>query len=443
MVFFTVNGKLPGSGLNLKSRGKGAEVTIRADARWMGGITGISIIVNGETVHTEYGGGKQKLAVNRKILLERSSWIAVKVDGLPVDVFNGCAHSAPVYVTLDNQPIRSREDARYFVEWIDKHIALLDSASHFDTPEHRERTFALYRKGQEVYREMEQVPGDTAARMTSEEENVPRFMAALGMRMAKIPAGTFTMGSNFENDPGNPYKGKVSFKDEQPVHRVTVSEFEMSATEVTVGQFRRFVSETGYCTEAEQGDGALVYLDGKWVKKSDASWKNPYQELREDLPAGCVSWNDAVRFCEWLSRKTGREFRLPTEAEWEYACRAGSKTAYYAGERESDLFGAGWYRANSSWKMHPVAGKRPNAWGLYDMHGNLWEWCGDWLGEYSSGSQSDPKGPQAGAKKVFRGGSWYTNTNYCRSAAHYGYPPESRDTSIGFRVVRSVSTGKR
>ncbi|MFC1509859.1 formylglycine-generating enzyme family protein, partial [Candidatus Omnitrophota bacterium] len=199
---------------------------------------------------------------------------------------------------------------------------------------------------------------------------------------------------------------------------------------------RAFVDETGYLTDAERDDGALIYDGKKWPKKPDASWKKPYQELREDLPVGCVSWDDAVEFCRWLSKKTGRDFRLPTEAEWEYACRAGSTTAYNIGTNEDDLARAAWYKPISSSKLHPVGGKTANAWGLYDMHGNMWEWCSDWLGEYTSAGQSDPTGPKSGTRRVFRGGSWYTNANYCRSSYHFGYPPDSRDTSIGFRVVR-------
>lgn len=262
------------------------------------------------------------------------------------------------------------------------------------------------------------------------------MMVIQGMKMVPIPAGTFLMGSDYENDPDNPSKGKGTFKGEQPIHSVTVSAFEMSATEVTVAQFRAFIDETGYLTDAERGDGALIYTDGKWPKKPDASWKKPYQELREDLPVGCVSWDDAVEFCRWLTKKTGRDFRLPTEAEWEYACRAGSTTAYNIGSGEDDLARAAWYKPISGSKQHPVGGKTSNAWGLYDMHGNMWEWCSDWLGEYTSANQSDPTGPKSGTWRVFRGGSWYTNSNYCRSSYHYGYPPDSKDTSIGFRVVR-------
>ena len=360
-------------------------------------------------------------------------------------MFNGCAHSGPVYVTLDKRPISLREDALYFVNWIDRHIALLDSTNHFDTLAHKNRTFALYRKGQDVFRE------------------IARTTVIQGINMAPIPAGTFQMGSNYEVDPNNPLKGKGSFKGEQPVHGVTVSAFEMSATEVTVGQFREFVDRTGYRTEAERGDGALVYIHGKWEKKTDASWRNPYQEQGDDHPVVCVSWNDAAKFCTWLSEKTGREFQLPTEAEWEYACRAGSATAYNLGADESDLARAGWYSANSSsglnpagvmstngdWPhyfssnstsvSHPAGFKKANAWGVYDMHGNVWEWCNDWHGKNISGYNSNPTHGQSDYGRILRGGSCINDATSCRSAVRSVYPSDHRDNSTGFRVVRRVS----
>ena len=434
MVFLTVNGEIPGAELSLQSTDGSSNVTVQADARWMGGITSISVIVNGEIVFTEYYGGKTQAVLNKNIQLTRSSWLAIKVDGLPVDVFNGCAHTAPVYVSLDNTPIHSQVDASYFVNWIDRHITLLDSTSHFDTVEHKKRTFALYREGQEIYREIQRTPVEPTSVVHGDDTLVSQ-----GMKMIPIPAGKFMMGFNFEETSTASSQKNGSMSNEKPAHSVTLSAFEISATEVTVAQFRAFVDDTGYQTDAERIDGALVYEGRKWEKKQDASWMTPYQELREDLPVSCVSWYDAVEFCRWLSKKTGKAYRLPTEAEWEYACRAGGRSTYNTGDNEADLAHAAWFRPNGNSELHPVAGKRANTWGLYDMHGNVWEWCNDWLGEYSAESQIDPTGPKSGTRKVFKGGSWYTNANYCRSTYHYGYPPDSRDISIGFRIVRELN----
>jgi formylglycine-generating enzyme required for sulfatase activity len=210
---------------------------------------------------------------------------------------------------------------------------------------------------------------------TPAEKPAPTSETITGIRMVRIPGGTFEMGST-DGD-----------KDEIPVHTVTLSAFEMSATEITQGQYKAVMG------------------------------KNPSHFTGDDnLPVESVSWNDAVSFCRALSQKTGSEFRLPTEAEWEYACRAGTTTKYSLGDNASDLARAGWYFSNSSLKTHPVGQKTPNAWGLYDMHGNVWEWCSDWYGNYPSGSVTNPMGAQTGPYRVIRGGGWCNYVYNCRSA---------------------------
>jgi formylglycine-generating enzyme required for sulfatase activity len=154
------------------------------------------------------------------------------------------------------------------------------------------------------------------------------------------------------------------------------------------------------------------------------------------LPIESVSWNDAQEFCKKVSAKTGQTVRLPTEAEWEYACRAGTTTAYYSGDTEADLGRAAWYGANINGSTHPVGQKEPNAWGLYDMHGNVWEWCQDyWYEEYEAGAATDPQGPDTGTSRVLRGGFWLANPWFCRSAFRSVWAPGRRDGSFGFRVV--------
>jgi len=178
---------------------------------------------------------------------------------------------------------------------------------------------------------------------------------------------------------------------------------------------------------------------------------NPSSFKGPNLPVeGMVSWDDAKDFCRKAStilsrdRKgavgpladaRGSEFRLPTEAEWEFACRAGTTTAYYSGDTEADLGRAAWYGANCNGTTHPVGQKEPNAWGLYDMHGNVWEWCEDWYEEYPIGAATDPKGPATGTARVLRGGSWSSNPAICRAAFRISGDPVSRINYVGFRVV--------
>jgi formylglycine-generating enzyme required for sulfatase activity len=155
-----------------------------------------------------------------------------------------------------------------------------------------------------------------------------------------------------------------------------------------------------------------------------------------------VNWDDAVLFCETLTgleRETGRltasqSYRLPTEAEWEYACRAGTTTAYSFGDDPEQLAEYGWFDENSDYKLHPVAQKKPNPWGLFDMHGNVFEWCADWYDATLAGGD-DPVGPAAGSSRVNRGGYWYYGASYCRSAFRHLDGPWLRYDRYAFRVV--------
>jgi formylglycine-generating enzyme required for sulfatase activity len=262
------------------------------------------------------------------------------------------------------------------------------------------------------------------------------------MKLVLIPKGTFTMGSPIEEEGAD--------EDEQQ-HQVTISkDYYLGVTEVTQGQFEKVMGTNP------------SYFQKRVIRKSDSSM----------YPVEQVSWEDAVEFCKRLSdlpeeKKAGRVYRLPTEAEWEYACRAGSKTAYSFGESARSLGDYAWIGNNSGsreldcdtlWaKMknnpqeyldtllsagcatHPVGEKKPNAWGLYDMHGNVWEWCSDWYGVYPKGAVKDPTGAKEGSKRVSRGGSWRNVAGLCRSASRGGGSPSRRYAIIGFRVALSSS----
>jgi formylglycine-generating enzyme required for sulfatase activity len=219
-----------------------------------------------------------------------------------------------------------------------------------------------------------------------------------GSEFVLIPAGSFQM----ERGAQGPDQYISS---PRPVHEVTIGRpFWMGKTPVTVRQFRAFVDATGYRTEAEKGDGSNVWTD-RWEQKADANWRNPHFDQEDGCPVVCVSWNDAQAYTQWLNGKNpGLTYRLPTEAEWDYACRAGT-----TGERYGDLDAIAWYESNSGGRTHPVGQKQPNAFGLYDMLGNVFQWCRDWEGEsyHSSRPATDPQGELNGSCRVVRGGPWY------------------------------------
>jgi formylglycine-generating enzyme required for sulfatase activity len=249
------------------------------------------------------------------------------------------------------------------------------------------------------------------------------------MKLVLVPAGEFLMGSP-DTDP--------SAKEiEKPRHRVRISRpFYLGAHEVTVAEFRAFVAATGYRTEAEaSGEGGSIYNNKikDFEHVSELNWRNPgiAHTQRDDEPVVQVSWNDAQAFCQWLSGKDRRAYRLPTEAEWEYACRGGTTTRWFTGDDPAALDQAAWIRDTT----HPVAGKKPNDFGLYDMHGNVWEWCQDRFGPYPAEPVVDPAGALTGRARILRGGACSrAEVERTRSASRLRRSPSFRFNRYGFRV---------
>ena len=229
---------------------------------------------------------------------------------------------------------------------------------------------------------------------------------SIGMKFVPIPAGTFTMGS--------PAAEKDRYDDETQ-HQVTLTKsFYMGRTEVTQGQWKKVMG-----TEPWKGQD--------------------YVQEGDDYPAVYISWDDAVEFCKKLSAMENRVYRLPTEAEWEYACRGGTKTAFSFGDDEADLSKYAWFDGNAYYVdekyAHQVGQKLPNAFGLHDMHGNVWEWCSDWYSEYPSGPLTDPQGPNTGSSRVLRGGSWNDEPGIVRCADRGFNSPGGRNSYDGFRLL--------
>jgi CubicO group peptidase (beta-lactamase class C family)/formylglycine-generating enzyme required for sulfatase activity len=219
-------------------------------------------------------------------------------------------------------------------------------------------------------------------------------------------------------------------------HAQVTRPYYLAEHEVTVGQFRSFVEATGYRTEVEEGGrGGLVWTDeGKWEHRRGATWRDHDMAPSDDYPVTQVTWTDAARFCEWLSQKEGRLYRLPTEAEWEWACRAGSSSPYYFGEDAAGLDENAWHKGSGP-RLHPVGQLAANPWGLRDLYGNAAEWCQDWYADLPPSQIVDPRGPARGNQRVIRGGSVLDEAT---SATREHRPPDEATAYLGFRVVCEV-----
>jgi sulfatase modifying factor 1 len=242
------------------------------------------------------------------------------------------------------------------------------------------------------------------------------FRNSLDMKFVLVPAGTFIMGS----PPGEPNRQETEVQ-----HQVKISmPFYMQTTEVTLKQWRSLTKRKFFGSQKGKGD----------------------------MPVVRVSWHDCINFIKKLNDLNEGTYRLPTEAEWEYACRAGTTTAYSWGNTidcskamyENSVLESGdcldyvRSRGLAGNSPAPVKSYKPNAWGLYDMHGNVWEWCLDWYGDYAKGPTVNPSGPEPGTEKVRRGGSWFKHGYSCRSANRANGHPPTRYNTTGFRVVREV-----
>jgi len=227
-------------------------------------------------------------------------------------------------------------------------------------------------------------------------------------KMIRVEGGTFMMGSR-DNDAD-------AFDDEKPQHQVTLSDYYIGETQVTQTLW-----------EAVMGTNVRQQRD-----KADSSW--PLRGEGADYSMYYVSWDECQKFIRELNRLTGKTFRLPTEAEWEFAARGGNKSrgTKYAGS--NDISTVAWYDYNSGSKTHLVKGKSPNELGLYDMSGNVWEWCQDWSGRYNSSSQTNPTGSASGSNRVLRGGSWRNIARDCRVVNRINYGPGRRFRNVGFRL---------
>lgn len=290
---------------------------------------------------------------------------------------------------------------------------------------------------------------------------------SIGMKLVLIPAGAFQMGAPLDDGEAMEW--------EQPQHHVRITHpFYLGAHEVTRGQFRKFVDEASYSTDAEKdGRGGLGWNEqiSKFQRHPRYTWRNAGFDQTDDHPVVNVSWNDAVAFASWLSRTERKTYRLPTEAEWEYACRAGTTTTYTCGDDPEALAEVGniddatredFWRSLPQFKGRsrdeiparlrtiaardgfvftaPVGHFKPNSFGLFDMHGNVVEWCSDWFSVdyYASLQAVEGSGPLTGSSRTTRGGSWDRGYDFARSANRNGEKPDARNYDTGFRLAEDV-----
>ncbi len=274
---------------------------------------------------------------------------------------------------------------------------------------------------------------------------------SLGMKLVKVAAGEFIMGSPEDEEGHN---------ESEAQHKVRITKpFYLGQHEVTVGQYRKFVEATAYKTSLER-DGKPGFGYDADLKAIEIlpkfTWKNTGFGTDEH-PVVNLKWDDAMAFCKWLSEKEKQTYALPTEAQWEYACRAGTKTRYSTGEAEESLQGfanvsdAAFLAkyADATWSVEwsdghpfssPVGSLKPNAWGLHDMHGNAWEWCADWYAaDYAKDAPADdPPGPKTGEIHIVRGGAFTNRFRWVRSADRDAKRPGYRYNFTGFRVMQVI-----
>ena len=240
-----------------------------------------------------------------------------------------------------------------------------------------------------------------------DKDDIPKFenktvsVGGVSLKMVAVQGGTFQMGAAADDED--------AYDDEKPQHAVTLADYYIGQTEVT---------------------------QALWKVVMGAN-NNPSHFIGDALPVENVSWNDCQEFIAKLNEATGMTFRLPTEAEWEYAARGGNKSGGFTYAGSNTLDEVAWYSANSAEKTHAVASKKANGLGLYDMSGNVYEWCSDWYGEdyYTNSTSFSPQGPESGSSRVLRGGSWYFNAQDCRVSYRYCDDPDFRDYNYGLRLV--------
>lgn len=273
-------------------------------------------------------------------------------------------------------------------------------------------------KGEQTTEQRYFVPAGGLVKVELALQETNKKSDSIRFNFVDIPAGSFEMGS----------EGDDAYDNEKPVHTVHIKAFKLMDAEVTVGQYRQFIEATGYHAPSKTG-----YKEYSYAKSCNWNKQNV-----EDHPINCVSWEDVQAYISWLNMQVGKPmYRLPTEAEWEYAARAGTDTQWACGDNKWCVTQMAWFYENSDGRTHPVKTKSPNYWKLYDMHGNVWEWVQDRWHDNYEGAPTDGSAwnTGSGGARVLRGGSWFDLASNLRSANRGWNSPTSRNSNSGFRLA--------
>jgi formylglycine-generating enzyme required for sulfatase activity len=319
----------------------------------------------------------------------------IDLQGQSIQNVKATQHDKTILITYDLVGLKSDQTATISLFCSEDGGNIWGTKLHFVTGDVGQNISAGYGK-QIVWQVLDERERLTGSNISFEVRAMLSSLNDFGIEMVYVKGGTFQMGSN-DGD-----------SDEKPVHTVTVSDFYIGKYEVTQKQWREIMGN------------------------NPSNFKNC-----DNCPVEMVSWNDVQEFIKKLNQKTGKNYRLPTEAEWEYAARGGSQSRGYKYAGSNNIGEVAWYDDNSSSKTHAVGGKKPNELGIYDMSGNVYEWCSDWYGNYSAGSQRNPQGPTSGPLRLLRGGSWGLNARYCRVSNRLNVNPGYRINYSGFRLAVS------
>jgi formylglycine-generating enzyme required for sulfatase activity len=319
----------------------------------------------------------------------------IDLQGQSIQNVKATQHDKTILITYDLVGLKSDQTATISLFCSEDGGNIWGTKLHFVTGDVGQNISAGYGK-QIVWQVLDERERLTGSNISFEVRAMLSSLNDFGIEMVYVKGGTFQMGSN-DGD-----------SDEKPVHTVTVSDFYIGKYEVTQKQWREIMGN------------------------NPSNFKNC-----DNCPVEMVSWNDVQEFIKKLNQKTGKNYRLPTEAEWEYAARGGSQSRGYKYAGSNNIGEVAWYDDNSSSKTHAVGGKKPNELGIYDMSGNVYEWCSDWYGNYSAGSQRNPQGPTSGTIRVLRGGGWGSGAGVCRVSGRFLNAPGGRDRNSGFRLAVS------